>query len=212
MASPKRSHSLTNKQVKQLTHILNFFQIIVVVLQTREVFLRLIESEPKSIQIMVVSSLIEKNPFLTEKREIASGCGAHMLAILRRTVISFAHAFPPPPDTITISPTPPRPQDQLPHCRGLAPRRVPRCSAHQRPCRTGSATATSARPRQPGGAVGGRPAGGVLALRAWAARPPCSGTAALVRRGAVLQTRGLGGSGRGCGFFQFFLGPDFFMG
>ena len=46
-----------------LTHILNFFQIIVVVLQSREVFLRLIESEPKSIQIMVVSTLIEKNPF-----------------------------------------------------------------------------------------------------------------------------------------------------
>jgi hypothetical protein len=101
-----------------LTHILNFFQIIVVVLQSREMFLRLVESEP-NIQIMVVSILIEKNPFSyteVENREIASGCGAHMLAILRRMVISFAHAFPPPPDTITISPLPPRPQDQLPHC------------------------------------------------------------------------------------------------
>jgi len=81
-------------------------------------FLRLVESEP-NIQIMVVSILIEKNPFSyreVENREIASGCGAHMLAILRRMVISFAHAFPPPPDTITISPLPPRPQDQLPHC------------------------------------------------------------------------------------------------
>jgi hypothetical protein len=68
---------------------------------------------------MVVSILIEKNPFSyteVENREIASGCGAHMLAILRRMVISFAHAFPPLPDTITISPLPPRPQDQLPHC------------------------------------------------------------------------------------------------
>jgi hypothetical protein len=101
-----------------LTHILNFFQIIVVVLQSREMFLRLVESEP-NIQIMVVSILIEKNPFSyteVENREIASGCGAHMLAILRRMVISFAHAFPPLPDTITISPLPPRPQDQLPHC------------------------------------------------------------------------------------------------
>jgi len=65
---------------------------------------------------MVVSSLIEKNPFSYREGVIASGCGAHMLAILRRMVISFAHAFPPPPDTITISPPPPRPQDQLPHC------------------------------------------------------------------------------------------------
>jgi len=98
-----------------LTHILNFFQIIVVVLQSREMFLRLVESKP-NIQTMVVSSLIEKNPFSYREGVIASGCGAHMLAILRRMVISFAHAFPPPPDTITISPPPPRPQDQLPHC------------------------------------------------------------------------------------------------
>jgi len=100
-----------------------------------------------------------------------------MLAILRRMVISFAHAFPPPPDTITILPPPPRPQDQLPHCRGLAPRRVPHCSAPRHT--TGCAAQARQRRLAPGPAA--RRGGGrrCAALRAWAARPRCSRTAAL---------------------------------
>jgi hypothetical protein len=45
-----------------------------------------------------------------------------MLAILRRRVISFAHAFPPPPPpTTTISPPPPTgPRDQLPWGRAVS--------------------------------------------------------------------------------------------
>ena len=144
-----------------------------------------------------------------------------MLAMLRRMVISFAHAFPPPPDTITILPPPPRPQDQLPHCRGLAPRRVPHCSAprHTNGC------AAQARQRRlaPGPAArrgGGRPAaGGVLrsALgqldlgargrrrsRWWSPqgrRPP---------HGQVSQTRGLEGSGRDVVSFGSFLDQIFY--
>ena len=141
-----------------------------------------------------------------------------MLAILRRMVISFAHAFPPPPDTITILPPPPRPQDQLPHCRGLAPRRVPHCSA---PRHTNGCAAQARQRRLAPGPAARRGGRRCAALHAWAARPRCLGTAALVlvesigtpsaSWSSVVDSwpRGLG---TGCGFFQFFLGPDFFMG
>jgi len=149
-----------------------------------------------------------------------------MLAILRRMVISFAHAFPPPPDTITILPPPLRPQDQLPHCRGLARAVGPALlgvSAHQRLCRTGSATATSARPSRQAGrrvAGGGRPA--VCCAPRLGSSTSVLGDggarAGGVRRDAIRLTvkcRRLAALGARDGMWLLSvlsLGPDFFMG